>query len=531
MALLASAEIVAFLVVPVVRWQMKNARFARGFDQIISVTYTTQIFLELTTGDFAAYYPKGYRENLRRPPLPFFVGAVLMLLGRDLAVMALANLLFLLAALFAVFLLAKRRGGDVAGLAALGLLLSSKAFAVFSLTWNTDMAGVAAVAWAILATERLMEARTPARIAALPVALAVGYFTRITFVFFLALPLAYAFLAIAFEEVRFIGKRALRRNLMFWLVVLGVFFACVAWWPKEYNIFSQIFYEQTGPGGVYAPFHTLQGDWFFADWWDGLGPLLIFAGLIGLVAGLFLDRERTGMMWAWILLPAVLFAYFAVNATRFFLPAAGALAVAGIVPLARLGRPARNVLGGVLFAAGLLAFFLRLQNPLITQPPPYGAGYENYDHNDHQVVEVIREVTGPVVLVDNRDQRRFALFPLPTLIALDQPKRPFFWMLFDNDIGHELKVVERLEPRLDEVSVVIVRDSENEPLDWERDRPGWIEFWRNSRKYGAKEADFKRVLLATDRVLEMVGGKTPVFQGSYIYGEGRFRIRVFRVDR
>lgn len=527
---IATAVILAYICIQVflssADFQKNYARYSRGFDQMATTVQTTQAYMEILLGQYNSFYPKGYREVNRRPPLVFYFGALNMIIfGASFSNMALANCWFFIALILAVYILGARRAGAPGGFIAVGMLLFAKAFAVYTLTWNTDLGGVATVAWTMVILDDPKFLKSPTRWVLLWAMLLFGYFTRITYALFIMLPILFMFTTHLKYSWTANGRKGLIRALGIWGILWLFLNLAAKIWPHSYVLFNELPMEMELAKTAYQPFHTLQGVVFYQDWLHYLGPVFITAGLLGLIWGMVFQRGKTWLPALWFILPAMGFAYYAVNATRMLLPAFPALAVAVALPFANANRRIRLVCAGLAVVVGLGTFMNYTKDQRTIDVPGFGSGYAKYSTRDLTIVDELKNKEGAVVLIDSIERRIISLFMFPSAMVLEDVDRPFFWILFDNQIVHTKETMDLLAPKLQQVTTLIVRAPISTPFKWDHDI--WKEFWSTFRSVGAEDDDVIYCIEIIDQLVSRIQDKTPVRENVYRYGSDDFKLQVF----
>ncbi len=508
-------------------WQSDNAVYGRGFDQMATVILTTQALLDIVKGNYNNYFPKGYREVQRHPPLAFYSGALMLLLcGNSFAVMSMTNVIFFTILIFSLYVLAYRRGGAGVGLIAVAFILSGTVFIKYLLTWNTDMAGAAFVALTMAILDDPKTINSYWRMVLLGLVAFLGIMSRLTFWLFMGAPFLFMFLSHLNRE-RNSGKKAFLRALGKWLVFYFTITVLTDLLPAEYSLVRELEMEMGLVGVKYKAFHTLHNLPFYLSWWKEVGPALLIFGTMGIAIMSIKNREKLWLPLLWLLVPMVGFSYFSVNATRLLLPSWAPLALFAATPFTLIKNRKQGIIAVVGLAMALIIFFMVTLDPLFTKPPEHGAGWQEYDAGDMEIARLIRDVEGGIILLDTSEKRVFAHFMLSTRIVLDDPSRAFYRFSLEEYFELQTETTKEIKNNLDEIEIIIIREPAENRMIW--DKNFWWNFWTVYRKGGINK---KRVLLRTmviEQIIDLVKKSEKLFFSNYNYGDESFRITVYKV--
>ena len=516
-----------FVTGKTVQWQKNNARFGRGFDQMATVAFTTQAFLYLKTGNYFNYFPEGFQEANRNPPLVFYVGAVAMsILGVSFQIMSSANLFFFIALCGAVFWLAARRGGAYVGLIALGLLLSTRAIVQYLCVWNTDMGGAAMVAWTMVLLDDPNLHKNRFKMVLLGALLALGSLTRMTYFLFLWFPLVYVIARSVLPELKTKNYRQIGMILFNWVLAVFTFRVIVAIPTNTYSLIDELRSEIPLAGDKYRHFFTLEDIPFYIDWFNSIGPISLIVGSIGLVVWVFRDREKFWLPLIWLIVPMVAFAYFSVNATRLLLPALPALALFGAMIFKTDNKKILIPVAIISILFGLSRFGSFLETPDLTTPPSMGAGWEEYEATDQEIADnLLKDSTGSIVFIEIDRTRLFSHHMLPSALVFDNPDRPFFRFHYESTIKDVAQIATNLANSKQNISTIIVRHPDDMDDIWNHEKSH--DFWKMTRMVGAGKDDFALFTSTLEKLFSMVRTKEPVWDRLYEYGRTLYRVRVY----
>ena len=518
--------IFAVIAVAAGMWQFENAKYGRGFDQMASVILTIQAYYELTAGDYTNFFPKGFKEANRHPPLVFFTGAFAMLIfGHSLEVMSLTNLLFYFALIIAVYILGAKRGGAQIGFVAIAFVIAQIAFIKYLLTWNTDMAGAATVAWTMVFLDDQRTTKHWWSMACLGVVMFIGSMSRLTYWLFVGAPVVFVFINHIVPEIKSGQRPYIMKALGKWFFLLVLYRALTALVPLKYHLFDELSKEVDIVGSEYAPFTSLQGVPFYLNWWHEVGPILLLMGTLGIIYTGIFHREKIWLLLIWLMIPLVGFSYFSVNATRLLLPAWPAMAVFAAMLFIKLGSRAKTALACVMVLASLGFFIVKAQDSLISKPPEYGAGWEKYSARDIEIVEKIQDITGAVVFIDTNKTRLFSHSMLHGQIVLDNPDRKFFRISFEEYLEMQIDTLRNTKVNLNDISAIIIREPAKSSKIW--DKNYWVDFWSAYRMNSPTNSLTLETVEILDKIIGLLDNAKESFKGTYFYDGEEFRIRIF----
>lgn len=509
------------------KWQKQNARFASGFDQMATVAFTTQAYLYLLTGDYFNYFPEGFQEANRNPPIPFYAGAIAMtLFGASFHIMSLINLLFFFALCGAVFVLGTRRGGAYIGLIAVGFLLLTRAMVQYLCVWNTDMAGSAMVAWTMVMLDDATLYKSKLKMILLGCLIAIGSLTRMTVLLFLWFPMAYVIIKSLIPATRIKNYKHLGIICWHWILALISFRLILMIPQRQYLLFDELRSEIPIAGDKYRHFFTLEDIPFYLNWWNNIGPILLVAGGLGLILSAIRDRNNFWLPFIWFIVPMVAFSYFSVNATRLLLPAIPALALFGAMLFRCENRKIISAAAIIFTFFALSQFGTLINTPNLTTPPTVGAGWEEYDATDLEIVDKFYgNSKGVIVFLEFDRTRQFSHHMLPSTIVFQNPERPFFRFHYESSIKDLARIAGNFANSNESISTIIVRHLADMEDVWNHEK--YHEFWKMTRMVGANENDFDFFITTLEKLLSSVRTQEPAWDKIYEYGKMPYRVRVY----